>query len=53
MALPFYKLFSLSIRVFSRPVVSYVKSMQLNKHGVSNSLIHMAFVKLGNAHNNI
>jgi hypothetical protein len=52
MVLPIYKVVSLVIRVFSKPLVSYMKQTHLkNDSNGSNLLIKRAFIYLGNAYN--
>lgn len=52
MVLPIYKVMSLVIRVFSKPLVTYTKQIHLkNDSGNSNPLIRKAFIGLGNAYN--
>ncbi len=52
MSLPIYKVLSLVIRVFSKPLVTYMKQVHIksDSKGASN-LMRKAFIGLGNAYN--
>jgi len=45
--LPFYKLLSLFLRVFSRPLINLTKKHHA-AHGIKNQFIKNIFFKLGN-----
>lgn len=50
MVLPVYKVLSLVIRVFSRPLINYVKSAHIKDNGESNNPhLRKSFIWLGNA----
>ena len=52
MVLPIYKVLSLVIRVFSKPLVTYTKQIHLkNDSSKFNPLIRTAFINLGNTYN--
>lgn len=52
MVLPLYKVLSLFIRVFSKPLITYTKQAHLkNDAGSSHPLLRKAFIKLGNSYN--
>lgn len=51
MALPIYKVISLVIRVFSKPVVNYMKQTHIkNNTSGPNSKFRQAFIYLGNTY---
>lgn len=51
MVLPLYKVLSLVIRVFSKPLITYTKQAHLKNDAVGSSpMIRKAFVWLGNSY---
>lgn len=50
MVLPVYKVLSLVIRVFSKPLVTYTKQVHLKK-GNTHPRLRNAFISLGNTYN--
>lgn len=52
MVLPIYKVLSLVIRVFSKPLVTYIKQVTLkNDAHSSHPLLRRGFINLGNTYN--
>lgn len=49
--IPFYKAFSLFMRVFSRPLIAYTKKYHSNN--TSSVLVRLAFIRLGNFYHRI
>ncbi len=48
MAFPLIKVFSLVLRVFSKPVLNYVKAVSKNNHGTyKHTLARRFFINLG------
>lgn len=45
--IPFYKAFSLILRVFSKPLISYTKKVHSSREA-QNMYVRQFFVKLGN-----
>lgn len=51
MVLPIYKVLSLVIRVFSKPLVTYIKQLTLkNEAHSSHPLLRKGFINLGNTY---
>jgi hypothetical protein len=49
MVLPLFKVLSIVIRVFSRPLINYTKQVHLKKDAASSHpLLRIAFIRLGN-----
>lgn len=54
MVLPIYKVLSLVIRVFSKPLVTYTKQIHLKNDAThSNPYMRKGFIGLGNWYNKI
>lgn len=53
MAVPIYKVFSLVIRVFSKPLVAYTKKAHLKSDAVHSRIIKGTFVGLGNRYHQL
>ncbi len=51
--IPFYKLLSLVIRVFARPLISRTKSYHLQRKDHKGELMRGLFVYLGNVYHRI
>ena len=51
MVLPLIKVFSLVVRVFSKPLISYTKQMHLKNEGFSHPYVRTIFIRLGNRYN--
>ncbi len=52
MVLPIYKVLSLVLRVFSKPLVTYTKQIHLkNDTSKLSPFIRKGFINLGNAYN--
>ena len=46
--IPFYKLLSLLIRVFSRPLINYTKKIHLNNNSGEQEILRTIFIRCGN-----
>lgn len=46
----FYKVFSLVLRVFTKPVVNYTKQYHISRKRFSHTKIRKLFIYLGNKH---
>lgn len=54
MVLPLYKVISLFIRVFSRPLINYTKQIhRKNNHFNEESSLRKSFIWLGNSYNRL
>ena len=51
MVLPLFKVFSLIIRVFSRPLIAYTKRIHLQQNPDASPIMRQAFARLGNNYN--
>lgn len=51
MVLPIYKVLSLVIRVFSKPLVTYTKQAHLKNGANTHPHMRKAFISLGNTYN--
>jgi len=50
--IPFYKAFSLIMRVFSRPLISYTKKYHANNDKQSK-IVRLWFIRLGNFYHKV
>lgn len=48
MVLPFIKVFSLVVRVFSKPLIAFTKQMHIKKNGYTHPYARARFIQLGN-----
>ena len=52
MVLPVFKVLSLVIRVFSKPLINYTKQVQLRRNtGNQHPLLRKGFISLGSTYN--
>ena len=51
--IPFFKIFSLVIRIFTRPMVSYTKKYHLGRSKTTPKLLRNGFIRLGNSYNHL
>jgi hypothetical protein len=45
--LPFYKLFSLIVRVFARPLVNYTRKYHISNQSAEGSYLKIFFIRFG------
>ncbi len=51
MVLPVFKVLSLVIRVFSKPLINYTKQVHLRRNSDQHPLLRKGFISLGNTYN--
>lgn len=53
MVLPLYKVLSLGVKVFSKPLIAYTKEMHISKNSASHPYLRKGFIYLGNSANRL
>lgn len=51
--IPFFKIFSLVIRIFTRPMVNYTKKLHIGQHKSIPGAFRTSFIRLGNKYNQL